>query len=159
MPSLVPILPQGEHGTPELAGDGKQQGCGGSAAWGTEGDEKQPRTSPNSLFHPQLPACAVTPLPASGSGTHQDCPSPSIPCPTSARGQLGAPAGFPKQPSIQPRLEESPAAQGAWLWGRRGSTAPAAALATPAPSLRAEAPGEELCFRLCFTEIHLLMFD
>lgn len=29
----------------------------------------------------------------------------------------------------------------------------------PAPFLHAVAPGEELCFRLCFAEMHLLMFD
>lgn len=29
----------------------------------------------------------------------------------------------------------------------------------PAPCLHAVAPGEELCFRLCFAEMHLLMFD
>lgn len=29
----------------------------------------------------------------------------------------------------------------------------------PAPSLHTVAPGEELCFRLCFAEMHLLMFD
>lgn len=65
----VIILPQGEHGTSELAGDGKEQGCHGGAAWATKDYKKQPKTSPNSaLSHPQLPACALTPLPASTPG-------------------------------------------------------------------------------------------
>lgn len=64
-------------------------------------------------------------------------------------------------PLIQPRLEDSAAAEGVWPWGRSAGQPlrAAAALATPAPSQRAEAPREELRFRLCFAEMHLLMFD
>lgn len=61
----------------------------------------------------------------------------------------------------QPRLEDSAAAERVWPWGRRGRTAPqgCSSLGYIGPFPGAEAPGEELCFRLCFAERHLLMFD
>lgn len=60
------------------------------------------------------------------------------------------------EPDLLQRAEEH---EGRDPWWEDGAGSPRGSAEEPARALHAVAPGEELCFRLCFAKMHLLMFD
>ena len=112
-----------------------------------QGTHSQARGSASSLGTVAALARLLPAVPSSRPETAVQRP----PCRLAGR----APTAAPLHPAcIQRGLEA-----GAWPQGPDSPAALRQPQSHQPLSRQAAAPGEELCFRLCFTEMHLLMFD